>query len=57
MFRFLCSPDCNNGEQFINKTLTELVYKFIKFVTKRTNAIIEISDPFYGAFLIIGMIN
>lgn len=50
MFRFLCSHDCKNGEQFINKTLTELVYKFIKFVTKRTNTIIEISDHSMGAF-------
>ena len=50
MFRFLCSPDCKNGEQFINKNLTELVYKFIKFVTKRTNIIIEISDHSMAAF-------
>lgn len=44
LFRFLCSPDCNNGEDFINQQITPSIYNFVKYVLSRTNTVIEVSD-------------
>jgi hypothetical protein len=51
IFRFLCSSDCDNGEQFIDKTNTNLVYKFVKFVCTRPECLVEFSDHSLGAFV------
>lgn len=51
IFRFLCSMDCANGEQFINKTNTNLVYKFVNFVCTRQECLVEFSDHSLGAFV------
>jgi len=49
IFRFLCSPDCNNGETFINTEKTNDIFSFVKLVTTR-NCIIEVSDHSMGSF-------
>lgn len=51
IFRFLCSMDCANGEQFINETNTVLVYKFVNFVCTRPECLVEFSDHSLGAFV------
>ncbi len=50
IFRFLCSPDCENGTTFINDENTSKVYDFVNLVTKHSNCIIEISDHSMGSF-------
>ena len=49
IFRFLCSPDCNDGASFIDHEITSKVYDFVKLVTRR-NCIIEVSDHSMGSF-------
>ena len=49
IFRFMCSPDCNDGKNFIEEKITEEVYKFVNLVTKH-NVIIEVSDHSMGSF-------
>jgi len=43
IFRFLCSSDCANGELFVNKQITSIVFKFIKLISER-ECLIEFSD-------------
>lgn len=49
IFRFLCSPDCDNGKTFINKKKTKEIFKFVKLLTTR-DCVIEISDHSMGSF-------
>jgi hypothetical protein len=44
IFRFLCSPECHDGLNFVSKQITDEVYKFIKFVTSKRPVLIEVSD-------------
>ena len=50
LFRFLCSPDCNDGEIIINDDITNEIYAFVKYVTTRNNCLIEVSDHSMYAF-------
>jgi hypothetical protein len=49
IFRFLCSPDCKDGSEFIDTVTTKKVYEFVKFVLQR-NCIVEISDHSMASF-------
>ena len=49
IFRFLCSPDCHDGLNFIDQETTNKIYDFVKLVTRR-NCIIEVSDHSMGSF-------
>jgi len=49
IFRFLCSPDCNDGHLFIDTNITQTVYEFVKFVLQR-DCIVEFSDHSMGSF-------
>jgi hypothetical protein len=49
IFRFLCSSDCHDGNNFINEQITSKVYDFVKLVTRR-NCIVEVSDHSMGSF-------
>lgn len=49
IFRFLCSSDCLNGELFVNKQMTNIVFKFVKLVSER-ECLIEFSDHSMGSF-------
>ena len=49
IFRFMCSPDCKDGVDFIDDKTTDNVYKFVKIATSR-NSIIEVSDHSMASF-------
>ena len=51
IFRFLCSPDCNEGNEFIDTTTNDLVYKFLNIVCDRQECLIEFSDHSLGSFV------
>jgi hypothetical protein len=49
IFRFLCSPDCDDGQTFVDQETTIKIYDFVNLVTRR-NCIIEVSDHSMGSF-------
>jgi hypothetical protein len=44
IFRFLCSPECRDGINFVDTKTTEDVYNFIKLVTSKRSVLIEVGD-------------
>jgi len=51
MFKFLCSSDCNNGDNFLNQDVTIQLINFIKKISERKNTLIEFSDHSLGSFI------
>lgn len=49
IFRFLCSSDCVNGKLFVNKQMTDIVFKFVKLISEK-ECLIEFSDHSLGSF-------
>lgn len=51
IFRFLCSPDCVDGNQFIDTITNNLVYEFVNVVCEHPECLIEFSDHSLGSFV------
>jgi hypothetical protein len=49
IFRFLCSSDCCNGDNFKNDNQTQIVFDFVKLVCER-KCILEFSDHSMASF-------
>jgi len=52
IFRFLCSPDCCDGTEFIDSETTHNVFNFVKTVCYIRPVIIELSDHSMSSFFI-----
>lgn len=50
IFRFLCSPECCDGSSFIDASITEIVFNFVRMVCSIRPVIIEFSDHSMGSF-------